>query len=624
MYIAPDSTVKLIKNLRLSPVDTAFFSTPAAQEAYFSSKAFVTLTDYTVVRHTRGLIYVNLPIGRVFGTSYMMFKNTSFENKWFYAFVTNYEYVNNDTTAVFFSLDLNQTYLAGTDYTLLESMVARMSHPLRDLAGDNIIPESLDTGEMVFEEVADSNLLWTGDWKICVFTTLNNNGDAQSTVDGQIMGGVYSGLNMYEFATDAAGVQAVNNYLSQVSACGAENSVVAIVMLPDVLLRMNTNSYTYTFTINDHIDNGSGYVPRNKKLLTSPFKGIYVTNGQGVVASYSIEYFQNVVQPQFNLRFSLGCVSDCMLQPINYKGGARQFGVELSGFPQCAYTTDGFKAWMARNGNILAINQTMLETQTGYANQQILLQDKGAAITTNASIAGLDLSNKNIANEMAMKTRDAQLSPMWSIAGGDIKGAVRGFMTTGDWLGVNALARQNGVNMMAQNMLSQDTAKASFENAQASRSLSMAQNNEMLALQTQLIAAQKHVASLTPPSFHGQSVGNASKLMGDFGYHVGIFHAPESFVRNADDFFDAYGYSQNRIMPPYRKTRKWWTYLKTAGLNAYNHNVPDEDMRAIKALYDAGIRWWVNPDTIGGYYDFVPGTSVRYNEDNTPLSNPEL
>lgn len=622
MYITPDSTVKLIKGLRISPVDTGFFADATTQENYFSSKAFVTLTDYTVIKHTKGLIYVNLPIGRVYGTSYMMFKNTSFENKWFYAFVTNYEYVNNDTTAVFFTLDVNQTYLAGTDYILLESMVSRMSEPLADNAGQNIIAESLDTGEMLFEEVSDPNLLWTGDWKICVFTTLNNNGDAQSSVDGQMMGGVYSGLNMYEFSTDASGVQAVNNYLSQVSACGAENSVVAIVMLPDVLLRMNTNSYTYTFSINNHIDNASGYTPRNKKLLTSPFKGIYVTNGQGVVASYAIEYFTG--QPSFTLRFSLGCVGDCMLQPSNYKNGARQFGVELSGFPQCAYTTDGFKAWMARNANILAINQTMLETQTGYANQQIAIQQTSAQQTVDLSLGANNLTQKNIANTGALNTRNAQMAPVYSLMGGSFAGATQNLMKTGDWVGQNALERENLVNTLGISMIQADQLRNDFANSSAQRALATAQNNDMLALQTQMIAAQKHVASLTPPSFHGQSVGNANKLSGDFGYHIGIFHAPENFVRNADDFFDAYGYAQNRIMPPYRKTRKWWTYLKTAGLNVVNLNVPDEDMKAIKALYDAGVRWWTNIDTIGGYYDFVPNTSVRYNEDNVPLSTPLL
>lgn len=628
MYIQPDTLIYLIKNIKIDPnyQNTIYFTDASAQQSYFQSKAFTTLDKMTYQRKNFGRIRVGMPIGSVYGTSYMMFKNTGFENKWFYAFVTNYEYVNDDTTDIFYEIDVIQTYLF--DYILLQSMVERMSQPLSDAIGINLIPEGLDTGEYYYDEVADSHLLWNGDWQIVVFTTLNNNGDAQSTIDGSIMGGLYSGLNYYRFNTDSAGVQAVNNYLSQVSACGAENSVVAIVMIPKILMdNIGPSDAVYNFSIDMSGQSLGTYTPRNKKLLTSPYRGIYLTNGQGGAASYAAEYFTNTVLPSFTLHFSLGAVSDCLVQPNGYRGGARQYGLELSGFPQCAYTTDGFKAWMARNAGFLTLSQTELELQNQYQSQSLAIQQSGVDLSRQGSSIDLRNTNANVQNTLAgLRLQNQQNMTL----GGTLR-SFAGNLRNLDFSGTNYavenanLARQNAVQSLDYARDMSNLQGSVYSNQSAAIDNQKAYTNAMTQVGVQQLAMQKHVASLTPPQFHGMSVGSAAKQFGDFGYHVGKFRIREDYANRIDDYFDMYGYSQNRIMPPYRNTRKHWTYLKTRGALFQNLRVPSDEMAAIQRLYDGGIRWWKDGDAIGGYYDPVsPGSSTLMNEDNTPISNPTL
>lgn len=627
MYIVPDTLIYLIKNIRLDPSyqNTIYFSDAAAQQRYFQSKAYVTLDRHTYQKKTMGRIRIGMPIGSVYGTSYMMFKNTSFENKWFYAFVTNYEYVNDDTTDIFYELDLIQTYLF--DYVPLECMVERMSHPETDAVGANILPESLDTGEYYYSEIADPNLLWNGAWKIVVFTTLDHLGSGQSNINGSIMGGLYSGLNYYAFDTDANGVQAVNDYLSKVSACGAESSVVAIVMIPSILMAsIGPTDATYTFSIDMSGQTLGGYTPRNKKLLTSPFRGIYLTNGQGGCASYAAEYFANSSLPTFTLHFSLGAVSDCLVQPNGYRGGARQFGLELTGFPQCAYTTDGYKAWMARNSGFLTLAETELQIQSDYQTQALNLQDAGVGIQRQASNLDLSYTNKSTQNTLqGLRLQSQQMSApgaqIGSFLGNLLKLDISG---TNYAMEQNNLARQNANQGLDYARDQKEITNEGFENQTANIANQRAYANASTELGVQKLAMQKHVASLTPPQFHGQSVGSASKQFGDFGYHAGIFRIREDYAQRIDDYFDLYGYAQNRIMPPYRQTRKHWTYLKTRGAHFQNLRVPAGEMEAIEHLYDGGMRWWTDGDIIGGYNDFIPGTQTRYNADNTPLAQPIL
>lgn len=50
----------------------------------------------------------------LYDCNYLAFQNTSFGSKWFYAFITSVEYVNNITSEITFEIDVLQTYFLTT------------------------------------------------------------------------------------------------------------------------------------------------------------------------------------------------------------------------------------------------------------------------------------------------------------------------------------------------------------------------------------------------------------------------------------------------------------------------------------------------------------------------------
>ena len=147
-YITPQTNVYLLSGVPLDPDGrhTLLFESRDAQSQYFISKNKYNLDRYSYQRHTAGSIRVGILSDNLYAVNYMMFRNSAYGNKWFYAFVTNVEYVNNNTSIVSYQLDVMQTWLF--DYELQECFVERQ-HEKDDVIGKNILPEPVATGEYV-------------------------------------------------------------------------------------------------------------------------------------------------------------------------------------------------------------------------------------------------------------------------------------------------------------------------------------------------------------------------------------------------------------------------------------------------------------------------------------------
>lgn len=111
-YVAPNSDLWLCRGV---PLDSEYHysyrpaSASAQQTAILAYKAF-TLTNQSYIRHTNNAIRVAISPDNALGCNYMAFRNTSFGNKMFYAFITDVEYVNNETSLITYSIDVLQTY----------------------------------------------------------------------------------------------------------------------------------------------------------------------------------------------------------------------------------------------------------------------------------------------------------------------------------------------------------------------------------------------------------------------------------------------------------------------------------------------------------------------------------
>lgn len=272
-YIYPNSTIKFLTSVRLNSnrQDTIYFETLADQTNYFWNKAGVVYNDYYYVRQT-GKVRVRVdPNGsqyrRLTSCVYMMFKNTSFENKWYYAFITKInEYVNNETMEISFEIDPIQSFMFEPDgspcYVPLKCMVERQT-PEVDYAPINrhhMTKESFDTGDYLFDDnpygldfvetgfqiqkntsvltssgqVNTHMINWssyavsgTKYWYPVLFTTMDATG-TQKSVNGTYVGGAYSGLNCYIFFQTSS----VNDFINEVDASGKSDQLVSMSMWP--------------------------------------------------------------------------------------------------------------------------------------------------------------------------------------------------------------------------------------------------------------------------------------------------------------------------------------------------------------------------------------------------------
>lgn len=363
--IVPTSDVKLFTGVPLddSYQNTLYFGSLSAQLTYFAGLTpLYTLNSNQYTRVTGETFEAGCEIGSVYNANYMMFKNTSYENKWFFAFVTRIDYINDHNCRIHFTLDVMQTWMF--DITLGASFIERQ-HSATDEPGDNILPEPVATGEYVFENYVqlypDLNHYAVAIMRVTV--------EANQSSNGRFHDGVYSGAAIYAIdANQQNAADLINSYLAETNPKPEE--IINIYMIPFVFLPQTSNDYDQVQAVPQsvlapHINVGTsqissitdidGYVPKNKKLFTYPYYFYHVDNGDGAGMSVRYEFFKNG-GPQFSIE---GCITppvQARITPANYKGieatashEDRSTFLTISGYPVCSWNYDTYRAWMAQN-----------------------------------------------------------------------------------------------------------------------------------------------------------------------------------------------------------------------------------------------------------------------------------
>lgn len=376
-YIEPNSTIKLLTNCPLDNTydHTIYFTSASAQTSYFEGLTKYGYLEYSYVRQNRTL-KVQAPVGaNLYDCNYMMFKNNSFENKWFYAFINHVEYVNNLTWEIQFELDVMQSWMF--DYQLEQCFVER-EHSATDNLFENLVPENLETGEYISDGItrcADSDSSTESlleDLSLvfaCTFDRQYN--DFRSGY----YAGLYSGLCFVDFAlpkpATTANIASFNNTITQwidgaVNA-GKVDGILSAFVIPTTFVRSSTSSSTSIgFTKQVSFNDVDGYVPKNKKLFSYPYNFMYVTNFQGSSVPFMFEYFSNPVSLGLGFRLEANYAPDMdiVLTPLNYKGvGLSNYDekLTLSKFPQLPFSSDVWKAWTAMDmsGSLLGLGASI-------------------------------------------------------------------------------------------------------------------------------------------------------------------------------------------------------------------------------------------------------------------------
>ena len=356
MYIAPNTTIKILHGVPLDPTydHTIYFASESAQSTYFSGKAKYVLTAQSYQRVQRGYMRVEIQAESLYDCNYLMFQNTSFGTKWFYAFIKSVEYINNAVSQIEFEIDVMQTWFF--DYTLDACFVER-EHTVTDNLYENIVEENLNLGDeavCISTETFDMN-----EMEICILAKRENSwGVGQS----KVVNGIYTPLLIIA-GFEPSDFAYVDNLIFT-SMGLKEDDIVVIYQYPakcgngvDAQHVPNdppttAKSYTKTITANTTQIQGSTTGWKNKKLFSYPYNYLLVSNNNGQTAIYRWEDWNtNISRGLFRIVGVMATTPAIMCYPQNYKGIGDPYdeGLVFSNFPQCAWPGDTFKAWWAQN-----------------------------------------------------------------------------------------------------------------------------------------------------------------------------------------------------------------------------------------------------------------------------------
>lgn len=394
MYVAPNTNVRILKNVPLDNTyrNTIYFSTASAQTAYFS-----TLTKY----NNPALTYVNMnePImvginaENLYDCNYIMFQNASFGTKWFYAFITSVAYENNETSRITMEIDVMQTWFF--DYKVNPSFVVR-EHSLTDAIGDNLVPEDLELGEYIYDTAFRTEQM--NDYSTVVACTVDSTGQPGTSTGGY--GGIYSGCWLHVFDN----FPAVAVFLDQLVNDNKADSIVSVFMMPSSFTTaMGAPAKHYTVERDKQRGNIDGYVPKNNKLFTYPYCFLYVTNLMGNSATYKYEYF-NSANCVFDIGMDMSPNPTGFLTPLGYKNVGANYNesMSISGFPQCSFTTDAYRAWLAQNGTSFTVDML------GSAMAASIGVLSGGTIGAIGAVGGITNVAKTLARVNAISTQPPQ------------------------------------------------------------------------------------------------------------------------------------------------------------------------------------------------------------------------
>ena len=361
MYVEPNSTVYLMKNVPLDPTyqHTVLFNSRENQAAVMLTytEAGLQFENQSYQRHGRGYLRVAKNVGELLNCNYMMFRNYNSEtlsyDRWFYAFVTDVEYVNEATTLVRYEIDIMQTWLF--DYQLDPVFVER-EHSTTDVPGDNLIDDKLERGEFVFRDFQPTGFL--NEYGILVFSTYDP--DSGSDVVGGYFGKLYTAAKPFYFDT----AEAANSFIESCTTAGkAPGCIVGVSMCPSLykttIATQGTQPASAMKNYSKNYNDIDGYIPKNKKLFTQPYNFLYVTNLCGSTLELGYEYFRGDKCPII-VAGTPSLSMDITLSPNNYKGagsidetqpwtGNTNEMMSLGDFPLCCYSVDAFNAWLAQN-----------------------------------------------------------------------------------------------------------------------------------------------------------------------------------------------------------------------------------------------------------------------------------
>lgn len=555
MNFQPETVVRLLSNVPLSLNETnqLWFDTVTAQQTYFSGKVSRTYNQFTYQRKERNYVAVETNAELLYNVNYMMFQNSNFANKWFYAYVTEIEYKNHNTSWVYYEIDPFQTWLFELNFK--QSFIEREHTPRYNADGTpviNTIDEGLNYGSE-YKIIDDSSYKNYGDTIFILVTSkdyLHKLPDGLERPFPENIGNVPQGFFNYIFPISLSGYKeyTYKNFslmswaefydkLNQDTAFVGK--VVNLTLLDFVPLNVSVDNANANIT---NMDNVSLYNARNDLGLTGSI--LYINDGaftpSVIDCGNKYSSFPNYAESKLLMYpYSYTKVTDMRGNEFDIKnehitGQDLKFSVRGSIAPQCktAYEVVNYKDKTNLLDGIINNNVSSMAIIDDYTaaylqgNQNVLMT--GAAVNVVSSIASI------VGNSMI----------------GNIGGAV-----------------SSGVGGIT----------------------------DILMLNAKMKDIDNHPSNLRNQG-NNYNFDFANKYT---GIRIIKYTVTDEYQKILTDFFKMYGYKVNRVKVPNLHTRQSWNYVKTVDCTIVA-NIPQNDLNSIKQMFNKGITLWHNTD-VGNY-----------------------
>lgn len=316
-YIIPDSIIYILSGVECDRDynHIKWFNSRAEQQSYMLDHRIKTYDKCYYVRD--GVAMIDAWADDIYSANYMMFQNSAFSDRWFYAFITEVRYENNRTAEVHYTIDLWQTWWM--DCKIGECFVER-EHVLDDRVGLHTIPEGLEYGEL---NIAKETLLTNFSYQI-VYGCEIAISDAQlqpienqpTWFSGSTLGRVFQGskLGYTEKPDDML------QFLQNIITAGYSNTILQVFTIPKALSpSANDESLVKYKELPLFPDNFYGYKPHNNKMFCSPYCDylVYAPTGDNMVLHPEL-FGDN--KPEIFIRGNKSAQPQVLISPRHYKG----------------------------------------------------------------------------------------------------------------------------------------------------------------------------------------------------------------------------------------------------------------------------------------------------------------
>ena len=417
MYIEPNTNIRILKNVPLDTTynHTIYFSNKSKQTEYFSGLTKYNLTNQSYQRVKRGYMRIGIKAEDLYDCNYIMFQNTSFGTKWFYAFIKSVEYYSNDVSQIEFEIDVMQTWYF--DYNIQECFVER-EHVTSDKKWEHLVPEPFPLGETVYQKINTDLDLTPYYLLMSTVHPLMLSGDepyAPFTVSKKINGNIY-GYHIY-LCYDHTELALTINDIQHLTDTG----VIAIQTIPKFLAELLSTkpvSHSRYVTNEDFVTKKSvtiplshgnidGHNPRNNKCFNYPYYSIFISNQQGLNDVLAIENFSDSGSFSYDIYGELTLGGSIILHPQNYKGlTGHDYDMILGSPPPVQFDNDFSNQFAIQQENarisgtlgaissgVGAISSAAMGNVNGALNGLTGMVDSFANMEKNLSIIDMNIRN---------------------------------------------------------------------------------------------------------------------------------------------------------------------------------------------------------------------------------------